>query len=397
MLHYFKDRTMGGIRHHLRQTQRATSVNDDEFLNAALVLDDYEGGHAHAHDEEGHGHGHKDEGHKHGTPEEEAEAKYNKAMGQLKKVLALGCVFVCAQGVGAYLAGSIAIATDCAHLASDLIGFMMGMVALSLTRRGESSDYTFGWHRAEILGTIVSIVFLLTLTIWLLVEATKRIFIDYIIDGEIMLITAVLSLIFNLIMMDVLHQGPGHDHDHDHGDGHGHSHGHSHSHEEKADLGKSKSAIESQKAVAAENSKNINVDAAYLHALSDMLLSIGVCIAALVIYIWPVQQYPWSKYADPFCTLVFSILVCMTCKPILSNCCYILMEGAPEAVDSVALKEELEKLQDGTVKVSEYHIWSLSKGKYVFLAQMQCDGDRKGVTEQATKIVNDFGITNLTL
>jgi zinc transporter 2 len=121
-----------------------------------------------------------------------------------------------------------------------------------------------------------------------LVEATKRIFIDYIIDGEIMLITAVLSLIFNLIMMDVLHQGPGHDHDHDHGDGHGHSHGHSHSHEEKADLGKSKSAIEAQKAVAAENSKNINVDAAYLHALSDMLLSIGVCIAALVIYIWPV-------------------------------------------------------------------------------------------------------------
>jgi len=79
------------------------------------------------------------------------------------------------------------------------------MLALSLTRRGISNNYTFGWQRAEILGTIVSIVFLLTLTIWLLVEATKRIFIDYVIDGEIMLITAVLSLIFNLIMMDVLH------------------------------------------------------------------------------------------------------------------------------------------------------------------------------------------------
>lgn len=217
----------------------------------------------------------------------------------------------------------------------------MGMIALSLTRKGISDNYTFGWQRAEILGTIVSIVFLLTLTVWLLVEATKRIFIDYVIDGEIMLITAVLSLIFNLIMMDALHQGPGHDHDHDHGDGHGHGHGHGHSHghshgeekAEKADLGKSKSAIESQKAVAEENSKNINVDAAYLHALSDMLLSIGVCIAALVIYIWPVQKHPWSKYADPFCTLVFSVLVCMTCKPILSNCCYILMEGAPEVID----------------------------------------------------------------
>lgn len=146
-------------------------------------------------------------------------------MGQLKCVLAVGCFFVVAQGTGAYYAGSIAIATDCAHLASDLVGFLMSMVALALTRKSASSEYTFGWHRSEIIGTIVSIVFLLTLTIWLLVEATKRIFVVYQIDGEIMLITAVLSLFFNIAMMKVLHQGPGHDHDHDHGDHAGHSHG----------------------------------------------------------------------------------------------------------------------------------------------------------------------------
>lgn len=121
------------------------------------------------------------------------------------------------------MAGSIAIATDCAHLASDLVGFVMSMVALALTRKSTSDEYTFGWHRSEIIGTIVSIVFLLTLTIWLLVEACKRIFVYYDIDGEIMLITAVLSLCFNIAMMKVLHQGPGHDHDHDHD--HGHSHG----------------------------------------------------------------------------------------------------------------------------------------------------------------------------
>ena len=88
MLHYFKDRTIGGLRHQFEKTQREPSVNDDEFLNAALVLTEYEGGHGHAHDEEGHGHGHghghKEEGHKHGTPEEgegDDEAKYQKAMG----------------------------------------------------------------------------------------------------------------------------------------------------------------------------------------------------------------------------------------------------------------------------------------------------------------------------
>jgi len=158
-------------------------------------------------------------------------------MYQLKCVTVVGLIFVSAQGVGAYLAGSIAIATDCAHLASDLLAFILSIVALALTRKGISHNYTYGWHRSEIIGSIVSILFLLFVTIWLLIEAVQRIFIDYDIEGEIMLITAVLSLIFNLILINILHQGPGHDHDHDHGHSHegghieyegGHGHGHGH-------------------------------------------------------------------------------------------------------------------------------------------------------------------------
>jgi len=75
-----------------------------------------------------------------------------------------------------------------------------------------------------------------------------------------------------------------------------------------------------------------------------MLLSIGVCIAAVIIYIWPTKPYPWSKYADPACTLIFSVIVCLTCKPILSNCIFILMEGAPEVIDTVELTKEINAL-----------------------------------------------------
>lgn len=117
----------------------------------------------------------------------------------------MGLIFVGAQGTGAYLANSIAIATDCAHLATDLIAFVMSIAALALTRRGSSQHYTFGWHRSEIIGSITSIVFLLTLTVWLLIEAMKRVFVKYDIDGEVMLITAVLSLLFNVILIKILH------------------------------------------------------------------------------------------------------------------------------------------------------------------------------------------------
>lgn len=134
--------------------------------------------------------------------------------------------------MGAYYAGSIAVAADCAHLATDMLGIVISMVALCLTKKPKSFDYSFGWHRSEVIGTISSLIFLLAVTVWLVIEAFERIFAKYDIDGEIMLITAILSLIFNIVMMETLHQVKPHDHDHDHGDhGHDHGHGHGHHHE----------------------------------------------------------------------------------------------------------------------------------------------------------------------
>lgn len=86
--------------------------------------------------------------------------------------------------------------------------------------------------------------------------------------------------------------------------------------------------------MAARQSENINISAAYLHILGDLLLSVGVVLSSCVIYIWPTKEYPWSKYFDPFCTVMFSIIICYTCKGTLTDCLYILMEGAPEEVNS---------------------------------------------------------------
>jgi len=101
--------------------------------------------------------------------------------------------------------------------------------------------------------------------------------------------------------MSILHQGEGHyhlgggDHDHDHGDG-----GHDHSHEPAEDA-------------EPEKRRNINVDAAYLHVLGDMLMSVGVIIAATIIWFQPT----W-KIADPICTYLFSVIVCFTVSKVVS-------------------------------------------------------------------------------
>lgn len=253
-------------------------------------------------------------------------------------------------------------------------------------------------------------MFLLVLTIWLVIEAFNRIFIKYTIDGPVMLITAVLSLIFNIVMMDILHQG-GHDHDHGHGHDHDHSHhhegghheekiahghGHGHGHDSEDNRKMSLSAKKSKMASEKEKKRNINVDAAYLHVLGDLLMSVGVTIAATVIYIWPTDQYPWSKYVDPACTLLFSIMVCMTCKKTLSGCFYILMQGAPESVDQEALQQDIQDLRDG-VSVHDLHLWQMSRGKNVMSAHVRCQGNPMEMLRLATQVCNDYGIQQCTI
>lgn len=132
-------------------------------------------------------------------------ANYEASMKKLKLVSFVSVFFIAAQLVGGYLANSIAIYTDTAHLASDMIGFAISMAALKITLRPASNEKTYGWHRAEIFGTLISIIFLLVLTLWLVFEATKRIYNPEKIESETMLFTAVMGLCFNLIQMKILH------------------------------------------------------------------------------------------------------------------------------------------------------------------------------------------------
>lgn len=163
-------------------------------------------------------------------------------MTKLMIVCCLSVIFIGVELVGGYLSGSIAIYTDAAHLSSDVIGFAISMVALKVAERRASDLYTYGWHRYEIIGTLLSIFVIWSVTAALCYEATLRFYHPSEIKGQVMLGTSVLGLFFNLIQMKVLHSGEGHyhlggeechghDHDHEHDHEHGHSHSHDHDHD----------------------------------------------------------------------------------------------------------------------------------------------------------------------
>ena len=129
------------------------------------------------------------------------------AMKKLIIVTLICFLFMAGEIVGGILSGSIAIMTDAAHMLSDVAGFTISFVAISLGKRKATLFMSYGFHRAEILGALASIILIWGLIIWLFAEAIKRLSNpDSIeIDAKIMLITSCVGLACNFINLLTLH------------------------------------------------------------------------------------------------------------------------------------------------------------------------------------------------
>lgn len=109
---------------------------------------------------------------------------------------------------------------------------------------------------------------------------------------------------------------------------------------------------------------NINVTSAYLHVLGDMLMSVGVVIASVIIYFKPTWQI-----ADPLCTYLFSIIVCFTTVPVFKECIYVLLEATPTDIDIEKLEEDILNVE-GVEDIHDFHVWSISVNKYSLSAHI---------------------------
>ncbi|XP_064487603.1 proton-coupled zinc antiporter SLC30A2-like [Ornithodoros turicata] len=110
--------------------------------------------------------------------------------------------------------------------------------------------------------------------------------------------------------------------------------------------------------------RNFNVRAAFVHVVGDLLQSIGVLIAAIVVYFCPS-----CGIADPICTLVFSVIVLVTTIAILGEALNALMEGIPHGIDYEQVQSLLLSVP-GVARVHDLHIWSLSLDRVALSAHV---------------------------
>uniref|UniRef100_A0A8C0Q6E6 Solute carrier family 30 member 2 n=1 Tax=Canis lupus familiaris TaxID=9615 RepID=A0A8C0Q6E6_CANLF len=221
---------------------------------------------------------------------------------------------------GGYLAHSLAIMTDAAHLLTDFASMLVSLFSLWMSSRPATKTMNFGWQRAEILGALLSVLSIWVVTGVLVFLAVERLISgDYEIEGGTMLITSGCAVAVNIIMGLTLHQS---------------SHGHSHD--------------------SSQQQENPSVRAAFIHVIGDFLQSVGILVAAYILYFKP--EY---KYVDPICTFLFSILVLGTTLTILRDVIVVLMEGTPKGVDFTAVRDLLLSVE-GVEALHSLHIWALT-------------------------------------
>lgn len=344
---------------------------------------------------------------------------------RLKVAICLSLVFMVIEVIGGYLANSIAIFSDAAHLLTDIAGFGISLVAAIAARSPGTKHLTFGLARAEVFGALLSVLSLWVITIFLLYAAYFRAVAWFEgnpeeVDGFLMFSVACFGVLVNICLGWVFHQEHGgafhpshshehghscggdhshshghgaakyqaleiesshggHDHGHDHGSCGGHDHGHGHSEHSGNKKTTSSKATETTSLLGSSGSGKIytfghdhghdhssssndhghdhghegscsghghdgthgselddhspqgggdvNLEAAYMHVLTDLIQSIGVAIAGLVMWFVP----HW-EIIDPACTLIFSIIAMHSTIPLLGKIFTILFEGTPAHV-----------------------------------------------------------------
>ncbi|KAG8515543.1 Zinc transporter 8, partial [Galemys pyrenaicus] len=289
---------------------------------------------------------------------EKSVNEQNLAKWKLCAASALCFVFMVAEVMGGHIAGSLAVVTDAAHLLIDLTSFLLSLFSLWLSSKPPSKRLTFGWHRAEILGALLSVLCIWVVTGVLVYLACDRLLHpNYQIQATVMIIVSGCAVVANIILSVILHQR--------------HS-GHTHK----------------------EVQVNASVRAAFVHALGDLFQSISVLTSALIIYFKP--DY---KMADPICTFVFSILVLASTITVLKDFSIIFMEGVPKNLSYSGVKELILAV-DGVVSVHSLHIWSLTMNQVILsvhVAAAASQDSRVVRREIAKALSNSVSVHSLTI
>jgi len=258
-------------------------------------------------------------------------------------------VFMVVEVVAGFLTGSLALLSDAGHMATDALGMGMALAAITAATKAKADGHrTYGLYRLEILAALANAVLLFGIAAYVLIEAVRR-FQDPpdVLSGP-MLIVAVLGLIVNIVGWQLLRRGA---------------------------------------------TESLNLEGAFLEVMADLIGSIGVIVAALVV------RYAGWAYADPLIAAAIGLFILPRAWRLGGRALRVLVQAAPEGVDLEELRSQLNAIA-GVTDVHDVHVWTLTSEMDVATVHLVTrDGtDPHPILDQARSMLQDgYGISHATL
>ena len=250
----------------------------------------------------------------------------NKEKSRQNKILLIilfNSIIIISEIVFGLISNSFALIADALHNTGDVIAIIITFIALKLGTRQTTFKYTFGFLKAEMMAAFVNTLFLFLTMFYMIYEAINRFYNPEVIEPIYMIVVGIIAVIANGISAYILNNmGVASCSSHNHTHQHSKENSHTHEHEEDA-----------------------NIKSAYLHMLSDALISVGVVVAGVFIYYFKIY------YIDSVLTIVFSVYIINHSYPLLKKSFLSLMDINITNIS----KDKLDSIIKKDNRIIEYH------------------------------------------
>lgn len=302
-------------------------------------------GHHHDHSR-GHSHG-SGGGHDHAHTHNHTVNENNESRMAFAAALTGG--FMLVEVVGGLLSGSLALLADAGHMLTDFAALAMAWIAFRMARRPADWRRTFGFDRFSILIAFVNGLSLFVIAALIVIEAVKRLNEPVEVMGLPMMTVAIVGLIVNIVVFFVL---------------------------------------------SGADEENLNVRAAALHVLGDLLGSVAAIIAALIIIFTGWMQ------ADLIMSVIVAVIILRSAWYVVRESAHILLEGAPEGLDRRTIKADLLGAFPQIVDVEHIHAWSICQERPMVTLEAKIKPDaslEKSTRDIKARLLEKFGVPHATV
>jgi cobalt-zinc-cadmium efflux system protein len=289
------------------------------------------------HDHTGRDHTHSH--HHHGTAPAPARA--------LAIAFGITPAFSIVEAIGGYVAGSLALLSDAGHMITDAAALAAAMFAQRLARRPPSARASYGYARAEVLAAFINALVMLLIVGGIVFEAVERLANPTPVAGGLVLGIALVGLAVNLVAAWVL----------------------------------------------ARAQSSLNLRAALLHVMGDLLGSVAAIVAGGVILLTGFMPI------DPILSMAIALLILRSTWRLLRETSSVLMEGVPAHLDYTEIGQALSRLP-GVSSVHDLHVWHMGSEDVALSAHVAIaeGGDWPLILAAAQRMLRQrFGIGHVTL